>query len=147
MKVPSASRLLRCILLVLTLSAPVLAQDLSPGMWEISVEARVPASPGFAPAPFKLNQCLTPQDARDPGKLIGSIANPGATGCTYGNSTLTGNSLRFTMKCAGTLDLRAAGEVSFTPSTLNGTIVSTSTIGGQKVEMQSIVSARRAGNC
>jgi Protein of unknown function (DUF3617) len=147
MKIRAPRSLLHCMLLALLSATSATAQDLSPGLWEISVEAKVPASPGFAPAPFKLTQCVSAQDVRDPAKLLAGMANPGATGCTYGNSSLTGNTLRFTMQCAGTLDLRAAGEVSFTPASMNGAVVSTSNIGGQKVEMQSIVAARRLGNC
>jgi hypothetical protein len=143
----SALTLLCSLPLVLAASAPARAQDLSPGSWEISLEARVAASPGFAPPPYKLTQCLSAQDARDPARLLGSLANPGATGCTFGNSTFSGNQLTFTMQCAGTFDLHAQGAVSFSPTSMDGTITSTSVIGGQNVEMQSKVSARRLGNC
>lgn len=131
----------------LILAAPALAQDLSPGLWAISLEARVAASPGFAPEPYKLTQCLTAQDARDPARVLGGVANPGATGCTYGNSNLSGNTFSFSMQCTGTLDLHAQGEVTFTPGALSGTINSISNLGTQKVEMQSKVSAQRIGSC
>ena len=38
------------------------AADISPGLWEISMETRVAATPGFAPEPFKLTQCFTADD-------------------------------------------------------------------------------------
>jgi len=143
----ACTRLLLTMLLPVGLAGTAHAQDISPGMWEILVVARVPADPGFAPEPFKANQCLTAQDARDPARLLGGLATPGATGCTYGDSTRTGGTMRFSMQCAGTLNLRAQGEVNFTPDTISGTINTTSDLAGQKVEMQSRVAARRVGGC
>src|SRR5450432_611393 len=47
-------------------STPVLAADMLPGLWEITLETRVAAQPGFAPEPFHLRQCLTAADTGDP---------------------------------------------------------------------------------
>ena len=141
------TRFLLLCLLPAALAGTAHAQDISPGMWEILVVSRVPASPGFTPDPVKQNQCLTAQDARDPARLLGGLATPGATGCTYGDSNRSGNTMRFTMQCAGTLNLRAQGEVNFTPDTISGTINTTSDLAGQKVEMQSRIAARRIGGC
>src|SRR5260370_33440343 len=69
-----------------------LAADVSPGLWEITMETRAASAPGFAPAPFHLTQCLTAEDARDPGRLLGQIANPAATACTYTDRTYSANS-------------------------------------------------------
>jgi len=126
---------------------PAAAQDISPGLWEISVQSRVAATPDFAPPPFTQNHCLTAADARDPSRLLSSIATPGATGCTFGETSYSGNSLRFSMQCTGTFSLRAQGEVSYTRDSMNGNINTTSKLGGQQVDMQNQVAAKRLGGC
>jgi len=141
------TRPLLTVLLPLVICGSATAQDISPGMWEIMMVSKVPASPGFAPEPFRLNQCLTAADARDPSRLLGGMATPGATGCTYGDASRSGNTLHFTMQCSGTLNLRAQGDVNFTPDTISGTVNTTSDLAGQKVEMQSRIAARRIGGC
>jgi len=128
-------------------STPGLAADMSPGMWEIALEARVAAQPGFTPEPFRLRQCLTVADTRDPSALLGGVANPGATGCTYGNKAYAGNSFRFSMQCAGSYAIQAQGEVSFSADAMNGTIDAVADVGGAKTEMRNKISARRLGGC
>ncbi len=128
-------------------SAPSLAADMSPGMWEITLEARVAAQPGFAPEPFRLTQCLTAADTRDPSKVLGGLANPGASGCTYTDKVYAGNTFRFSMQCAGNFAIQSQGEVSFTADAMNGTITAVANVGGQKTEFSNKVSARRLGGC
>jgi len=123
------------------------AADVSPGLWEISMETRVAATPGFAPEPFKLTQCFTADDVRDPARLLGQIANPGASGCTYGDRTYTGNSLTFTMQCSGTFAINSRGTVAFGASSMEGTINATANVGGSAVETQNKLSGRRIGGC
>jgi hypothetical protein len=139
----------RLIPFVLPLLACVAAraQDINPGLWEITVNSLVATSPGFAPDPVKQTQCLSVQDARDPSRLFGSLSSPGASDCSYGKSKISGNNLQFTMQCAGSLGLHASGDMSFAPETISGTITSSANLGGQPVSMQSQLSARRVGNC
>lgn len=127
--------------------SPGLAADMSAGLWEITLETRVAGQPGFAPEPFRLQQCLTAADARDPSALLGGMANPGASGCTYSHKAYAGNSFRFSMQCAGSLAIQAQGEVSFTADTMNGRITSVANVGGEKTELNNKVTARRLGGC
>jgi hypothetical protein len=124
-----------------------LAADMSPGLWEITLESRVAAQPGFAPDPFRLTQCLSAADARDPSALLGGIANPGASGCTYSDKAYSGNTFRFSMQCAGSFAIQSQGEVSFTADSMNGTITAVANVGGEKTELSNKVSARRLGGC
>ena len=123
------------------------AADISPGLWEITMEMRVAASPGFAPAPFQMRQCFTAEDTRDPARLMGQFANPGATGCIFSNRSYAGNSLSFTMQCSGTLAISSTGQVAFTADTMDGSLTATANVGGTSVETQNKVSARRVGGC
>jgi hypothetical protein len=123
------------------------AADLSPGLWEITMETRVAATPGFAPPPFRITQCFSAEDTRDPARLLGQIANPGAAGCTYSKRDYSGNSLSFAMECAGTFAIVSTGQVSFSTDTMEGSITATANVGGTSVETQSKMSARRVGGC
>ncbi|MBI5331238.1 MAG: DUF3617 family protein [Betaproteobacteria bacterium] len=133
--------------LALLYIVPAHAQDIAPGLWQITMETRVSATPGFTPAPYTLNQCLTAADARDPSRVLGGVANPGATGCTYTDKGYSGNTFRFTMQCAGTFGIRTRGEVSFSADSLDGTISASADVGGQKVEFGNRIRGKRVGGC
>src|SRR5260221_9558432 len=128
-------------------STAALAADISPGAWEISMETRVPAEPGFAPAAFSTRQCLTDADARDPSRVLGGMSNPGASGCNYTDRSYSGNTFSFAMQCEGNFAIKASGRVSYTADTMNGVIESTATVAGKPVQTQNKLSARRLGSC
>jgi len=128
-------------------SPRALADDMAPGLWEITLDTRVAAQPGFKPEPFSLQQCLTAADTKDPSALLGGMTNPGATGCSYSDKSYSGNTFRFTMKCAGSFGTQSHGEVTFSADNMNGTISATANVGGEKTEFSSRVSARRLGGC
>ncbi len=123
------------------------AADISPGKWVLSIETRVAASPDFAPQPYTLNQCLNQQDAQDPSCVLGGMANPGASDCTYTEKSFSGSTFRFKMHCAGSFGIQASGEISYTSTTMDGNIVSTATVLGQQAEFQMKVSGHRLGDC
>lgn len=131
--------------LLLPLAAP--AQDLSPGLWEITLDTKVDAAPGFTTGPLKLSQCVTAADARDPSRLLAGVANPGASNCTYQERSYSGNSLRFTMQCGGSYGIISRGEVRFSGNDFSGDLSSTANVGGQSTEFRSRISGRRQGGC
>ena len=142
-----ALRSLSAALMAAALSVPCAAADMSPGLWEITLETRVAAQPDFTPAPFRLRQCLSAADVGNPGALLGGIANPGASGCTYSDKTYSGNTFRFSMQCAGSFGIQSRGEVRFTADTMNGSISAVADVGGKKTELSNKVSAHRLGGC
>jgi hypothetical protein len=111
------------------------------------MEARVDAEPGFQPGPITANQCLTKADAKDPSKLLSSIATAGASGCNYSEKSYAGQKFRFAMQCSGTLELKTTGEVTFSATALRGTITTVSSLDGKKVELKSTLVGRRLGDC
>lgn len=123
------------------------ADDVLPGLWQMTVETRMPATPGFAPAPVQVDQCFTAEDARNPERLLGQMANPGASGCNYTSKSYSGSTLRFTMQCAGAFAIESRGRVSFTSDSMDGTIDGTANVGGNAVQMQNKISGRRLGAC
>lgn len=135
------------ILLALLFSVPALAQDVSPGLWQITMETRVPSEPSFMPAPYTITQCLSAADAADPGRLLGSVSTPGASECNYTDKNYSGNTFTFSMQCGGGYAIQSSGHVSFTTDTMDGTIESTATVAGKPVQTQNKISARRISGC
>ena len=133
----------------LALAGPLaLAQDVAPGLWEISMETRVPSEPGFVPPPYKMTQCITPDTAKDPGMLFTQMGNPGASNCRYSDRNYHGNNtFTFAMTCKGTYNIRSSGKVEFTKDTMNGLVSAFANIGDRDVETQNKLSARRLGRC
>ena len=134
-------------LLVLLLAPATGAGDLSPGLWELSLEAKVESEPGFQPGPMTANQCLTLDDARDPSKVLGPLAAAGAGNCAYTKRDYQGGILHFAMKCGGALTLKTSGDVTFSATAFSGLITTSSTIDGKMVEFKSTIKGRRLGNC
>lgn len=128
-------------------SLPAKANEVQPGLWEISLETRAENSPGFQPPPVSLKQCIRPQDAANPAEILGKIASPGATGCNYDRKSWAGNVFRFTMTCSGVYALVAQGEVTVTPGTLQGSLKADATVAGERVRFTNQLNARRLGNC
>jgi hypothetical protein len=137
----------KTLLALIFMSTAALADDISPGSWQIMMETRVPAEPGFAPPAFQLTQCLTAEDARDPSRVLGGVSNPGASGCNYTDKSYSGNTFSFAMTCGGGYGIKASGRIAFTANSMDGTIQSTATVAGKPVETQNKISARRLGSC
>lgn len=137
----------RTLLVLIFMSTAALADDISPGSWQIMMETRVPAEPSFAPPAFQLTQCLTAEDARDPSRVLGGVSNPGASGCNYTDKSYSGNTFTFAMTCGGGYGIKASGRIAFTANSMDGTIQSTATVAGKPVETQNKISAKRLGGC
>lgn len=138
-------RVTTAILMAMGVSA--WAAELSPGLWEISMETRTEAAPGFQPAPFSITQCIRAQDAANPGELLGKIANPGASACNYTRKAWNGNVFSFAMTCAGTFAMTTQGEVTVSATSFQGQIKADSTVAGERTSFTNKLNARRVGNC
>ena len=127
---------------------PALAADqvISPGLWQISVQSQSVLIPLTLP-PVQTQRCVKPEDAKDPSAMLGGVSARGASNCTYSDKGYSGSTFHFAMQCEGTLSIHAQGQVSFTPTTIDGTIDSSSLINGQPVQLRNAVSAQRIGAC
>src|SRR5689334_8951083 len=135
------------LLALILMSSAAFADDISPGSWQITMETRVPAEPGFAPPALQLTQCLTADDARDPSRVLGGVSNPGASGCNYTDKSYSGNTFTFAMQCGGGYGIKASGRIAFTANSMDGTIQSLANVAGKPVETHNKISARRLGSC
>jgi len=129
------------------LAGGAFAADVAPGLWEITMESRVAAGGSFATGPMSLTQCFTAADARDPSRIIGPLASPGATGCEYTERSYSGSTFRFALDCSGSYGIKSSGSVTFRATSFEGTLSATGNAGGQAVEFENRVSGRRLGDC
>lgn len=122
------------------------AEDIKPGLWKISMESGVAATPEWKPQPFELTQCLSVADAQNPDKLMLGMSSAGAAGCDFLNRQYSGNTLNFDVSCTGTLGIKGHGEVTFTATSLDGFL--NVTMGGEeKIDMQNKLHASYLGDC
>jgi hypothetical protein len=144
-------RIMRLNIIPLVLLAfvahPAYAGDIEPGLWELTMETSVPATPDFSMPPNTVSQCLTDQDAEDPSGVLGSVANPGASDCTFSEKSYSGNTLHFRMQCAGTLGMQTQGDVTYSATSIAGNLVTSANVLGEATELRSKISGRRIGDC
>ncbi len=122
------------------------AGDIRPGLWKISLEPVVAATPDWKPQPFETTQCLTESDTQNPAPLLLGMSSPQATGCDFPSRQSTGNSFSFDVRCGGTLGITGHGQVSHTDMTLDG-FLDVSFGEGEKITMQNKIHATYLGNC
>ena len=122
------------------------ADDIRPGLWKITMESQVAASPDWKPEPFELTQCLTEADAQNPAGLLLGMATPGATGCDFPGKHYTGNSLKFDVSCSGTLGIKGHGEVTYSASVVDG-FLDVNLGESQKIDMRNKIHASYLGAC
>lgn len=126
------------------------AEDIQPGLWKISMESSVAASPDWNPEPFVLTQCLTEEDARHPDHLLAGMGGQGVTGCDFLNRDYSAGHMRFDVKCGGALGISGHGEMSFSATRLDGTLdvsFADAGQGGQNTLMQNKLHAEYLGQC
>jgi hypothetical protein len=133
--------------LALSLLSPGLpAQDIRPGLWRITLESRVAATPGWQPAPFELTQCLTEDDARHPERLLTGLGGSGVSGCDFPSRNYGDGHLGFEVSCAGQLGLTGHGELDFTATRIDGTL-DVSLGAGERIDMGNALHAVYLGEC
>jgi len=136
------------LLMLWTLAANAAwADDIQPGLWELTLDTSVPATPGISMPPTTVNQCLTDQDAQDPSIVLGGVANPGASDCIFSEKSYSGNTLHFRMQCSGMLAMETRGDVAYTATSIEGNLVTSANVLGEATELRSKISGHRIGGC
>ncbi|HVL57597.1 MAG TPA: DUF3617 family protein [Burkholderiaceae bacterium] len=124
------------------LSAPALAADPKPGLWEYSVEMQMP---GMRLPVQSMRNCLTEKDLAERKQFA---ADPKAK-CTMANFKQTGDQVSYEMVCdtdAGKMTISATGTVTAENMQLDTKMKMT---GGQMQmpEMSQRITGRRVGEC
>ncbi len=109
-------------LALLAIGANTWAEDIRPGLWKITLESSVAATPDWKPEPFELTQCLTEDDARHPERLLTGTGGPGVSGCDFPSRNYSGGHVSFEVSCAGELGLKGRGEMDFTATRIDGAL-------------------------
>ena len=115
--------------------------DIEPGRWEMTVTTSVEGMPGGM-APVTQARCLTPEDARDPSRLIGAGA-----GCEFSNRRDTGSEITFNVACTGQVPMSGSGAVRYSAQSVDGTLELTANLGNQSLLTRSRLSGKRLGDC
>lgn len=128
--------------------AAACADDIQPGLWKITLNAGVAASPDWRPDPFALTQCLSESDARDPARLFAGMGGAGVADCDFLNKNQSGGNLSFDIRCGGALGIAGHGDMRFSATAVEGTLtVLMGEAGAEKVEMRSQIHAAYLGAC
>lgn len=142
--------LLACAVSLASLAAHA-AAEISPGLWELSLETRTDSAPGFQPPAFVIQQCIRAQDAANPGDILAKMSTQGASGCNYTNRSWSGNTFRFAMSCSGSYAINASGDVTVSDANnISGQFQATANVGGNQqgpTLFRNILKGRRVAGC
>ena len=94
--------------------------------------------------PIVQTRCLTPEDARDPARVLGPA---GTSGCDFSNRRDDGNVFSFDLRCGGQVPMRGSGSVRYGAQFMDGERERAGDAAGQKFATRSRVSGRRVGPC
>lgn len=124
-------------LLFLLAASPAWA-DIDPGNWEIAASTELQGIK--EPMTMTQTRCLSPEDARDPGRLFGG--SPGA-GCQFTNRNDTGSVFTFEIACEGPQPLRGSGSVRYGRDAMEGELE----LKSDNFLARSRIKGRRIGGC
>ena len=128
---------LGALLVILASAAPVSAQAVQPGLWEITSRMEMP---GMAMPPLTIQQCI--RDA-SPESVVPQMPN-----CTVTSRSASGDTVRWSVSCQeGGMKMNGTGEMAMRGATSEGVLQMTIDEGGQRQQMTHRYSGRRIGNC
>ena len=130
---------------MLVMGAAVWAQAGAPrrdGNWEVKVEMQMPGMPMNLP-PQTLIQCITPEDAADPQRLVPPRGRGrGQSDCKVSDQKIDGNKVTWSMSCPSE-GMTGTGEFVYADGSYTGTMKMNAM--GQDMSMK--YTAKRLGDC
>lgn len=136
------------LVIALTLvGAPIFAQEMQPGQWEITLAMTTANAPGQNFGPYIKNYCISASDIANPTHLLGSVgATPSS--CVYSNQKASGDTLNFDISCQGIFPLSGSGQTNWTSDTMSSTLELNAQIqNGPQLSTKVNISGRRIGGC
>lgn len=124
-----------------------LPQMMNPGLWEMTVQMQMAGVPVQMPA-RTYKHCITQADL-DKNHGIPKPENTKDMSCTMKNFTRSGNTINYSMECAGKSgDMQLQGSTTFdSRDAYHGTMHMTGTAEGHAMDMTTNVQAKRTGDC
>lgn len=140
---------LAAVLLALSATAYAMPQA-APGEWEISAQMHMDGKTKMDMPPTKVKFCMKPQDVQDPTKqgfMHGPQRQGQAPNCKKIDSSVSGDTVKFHMRCEGANASDIQGEITYTADSYKGhTVIDTESPRG-KMHMVNDFSAKRLGDC
>lgn len=128
------------------------------GRWEVTMTTNLP-DVAQQPPPLKLTQCVTKDDAKDPGKVVplsggddrGMTADGGARvphhGCRNVQQSAIGAKVSWTTDCGEKSAMKGVGEFVYGADTYVGTMTVTLARAGAPFTMTMTYVGERVGDC
>lgn len=137
------------IVLALFATAVALAQSgMRPGEWEVTTQMQMPNMPaGFQMPAMKMNQCITPEQAKDPANTVPRQSGRGRGNkddCKMSDYKTTGNTITWSMACTSPDKLTGTGEMTFAG---DDSYTSTMKMVMAQGEMTMKMTGKRIGDC
>ena len=126
---------------ILFLFATAAHAAVEPGNWEFSLESPLQNNN----APEVRQRCLTPEEAKDPQKVLAEVRSK--NNCQLSNVQDSGTEYRFDLACDAKVPVTGSGAVRYTPTTIDGSIDLVGETRGLRLKTRSFVSGRRLGPC
>ena len=128
---------------VLMLFVPLVAQaPRQDGRWQVTMEMSMPDMPMNMP-PFTTEQCLTPEDVKNPQAVVPQGRGNQQGNCTVSDYKQSGNKISWSMKCEGQNAMTGTGEMTYEGATYNG--VMNMNMSGRSMMMK--LAGKRLGDC
>ena len=122
---------------------PAYAEDVLPGLWNITLSMTVAGTDNEF-GPFTKTQCFTQADAQSPDKLFSEMGGD----CTYGDKHYQGDRFRFSARCSGVVPMQGEGEVTFSATSFEGNMsVQANVPDIGQITTKSRVKGSRLGDC
>lgn len=126
---------------------------LESGQWDMNVAVTKMEAPGLPqganvplPPPQTVSQCVTPEQARNPGADFASGGQQG--GCTSDDYRMADGRISGTLQCNQQgVTMRATVSGSYTRDTMDMTMNSQTQASGQNISTEVRVTGRRTGEC
>jgi hypothetical protein len=128
---------------MLFLSSPLLAIDMSEGKWEHTGEVKMEGMPGVPAMPFANTQCMTQKE------LIPKSSSGKDGNCTILEQKITGNKVVWKAKCIEKSSVsESEGEITYSGTTYSGNQrIRITEKSGQVMNTTMKMNGRRIGGC
>ena len=127
---------------LIAFSANAAAQQMEPGEWQFDTTMTSPTMP--KPLVSSFTRCVKPEEAGDPGNLMGKHEQQ--TDCTVTPGRRSADTYTWEMSCpkAG---MQGRGSARYGPGTLESEVQMSGEMQGRKFDMTTKTSGKRLGPC
>ncbi|MFC4161082.1 DUF3617 domain-containing protein [Chitinimonas lacunae] len=120
----------------------------TPGQWEITTKMSMSGAQKMDMPPMTVKFCLKPEDAKDWRKQTMANDQSGQNkDCKILEQNVSGNTVKFRMRCEGKQATDIAGEISYQPKSFNGRTTINTQTGQGNMTIRNEFNARHLGNC